>query len=92
MLHKKFPKCVSIPEILLFILKKSSYFKTALHRKKAEILARQGKSAGIIGVLPAFLTTYGMNKRLFEAIYPYAALPKGGSCYPAKISALITPV
>ena len=42
-LHKKFPKCVSIPGILLFVLKKSSYFKTASHRKKVEILARQGK-------------------------------------------------
>jgi len=28
-LHKKFPKCVSIPGILLFVLPKSCYFKTA---------------------------------------------------------------
>jgi len=44
-LHKKFPKCVSIPGILLFVLKKSSYFKTASHRKKVEILVKQGKKA-----------------------------------------------
>ena len=30
-LHKKFPKCVSIPGILLFVLKKSYHFKTASH-------------------------------------------------------------
>ena len=30
-LHKKFPKCVSIPGILLFVLKKSFHFKTAKH-------------------------------------------------------------
>jgi len=30
-LHKKFPKCVSIPGILLFVNRKSYHFKTALH-------------------------------------------------------------
>ena len=42
-LHKKFPKCVSIPGILLFVLKKSYHFKTALHLEKAEICINQGK-------------------------------------------------
>jgi len=36
-LHKKFPKCVSIPGILLFALKKSFHFKTAQHLKGAAV-------------------------------------------------------
>ena len=39
-LHKKSPKCDSIPEILLFALKKSSHFKTAQHLKTAGICVR----------------------------------------------------
>ena len=42
-LHKKFPKCVSIPGILLFVLQKSFHFKTASHLKKAESHVSQGK-------------------------------------------------
>jgi len=42
-LHKKFPKCVSIPGILLFVLQKSYHFKTAQHLWIVEICARQGK-------------------------------------------------
>ena len=42
-LHKKFPKCVSIPGILLFVLKKSYHFKTEKHLEKVEIRFNQGK-------------------------------------------------
>jgi len=34
------------------------------------------KSTGILDVLRAFLTLYGVDKRLFEAFYHYGALPK----------------
>ena len=34
------------------------------------------KARRILGVLRAFLTPYGVDKRLFEAIYHYGALPK----------------
>jgi len=35
------------------------------------------KSTGILDVLRAFLTLYGVDKRLFEAFYHYGALPNG---------------
>ena len=34
------------------------------------------KSAEILGVLRAFLTQYGANLRLFQALLPYGVLPK----------------
>ncbi|MBR3978729.1 MAG: hypothetical protein IKJ94_03800 [Oscillospiraceae bacterium] len=42
-LHKKFPKCVSIPGILLFVYAENYHFKTALHLERQGICARQGK-------------------------------------------------
>jgi hypothetical protein len=42
-LHKKFPKCVSIPGILLFVYTKNYHFKTALHLERLVLCARHGK-------------------------------------------------
>ena len=36
-LHKKIPKCVSIPGIFLFVYMKDYRYKTALHLKRAII-------------------------------------------------------
>jgi len=75
-LHKKFPKCVSIPGILLFVLKKVPTSKLHRTSKRRIFSPDKEKSAGILSVLRAFLTLYGVDKRLFGAIYHYGAPPK----------------
>jgi hypothetical protein len=60
-LHKKSPKCVSIPGILLFVYTKNYHFKTALHLERQGGVPDTEKSAGILDGLRAFLTQYGAN-------------------------------
>ena len=75
LLHKKSPKCVSIPGILLFVNQKSYHFKTAQHLKRVEIFVSQGKKRRNTLCISSIFNAERLEIVPFRALLPYEVLP-----------------